>query len=326
VSSDHLADLLDNVRIKTVLSGTLMTDSRWRVRTHVCEQLKILGLARGRAVLRTNDEEPVCMRAGDVVVLNGRKWMEIEGGAGDETPHEMPPPEGAVRRLSDDPGAKDFDVLIGGHVQFDATGRALLLEALPGVGHVAASSPHGWRLRGVLNLLVGESASQEAGSSFAVLRHSQLLLLETLRTFGRTAELPPGWLRALTDPQLEPALRLMHSDVAMRWTLGHLATAANMSRTSFAQRFKAAAGVPPGAYMRRWRMLLAARALREEDVTVGALGARLGYLSESSFSNAFKREVGRSPQRYRLSTTTSEPVVTLGENPLGPSHCSWRHP
>ncbi|PRC50771.1 AraC family transcriptional regulator, partial [Mycobacterium sp. ITM-2017-0098] len=34
---------------------------------------------------------------------------------------------------------------------------------------------------------------------------------------------------------------------------------------------------------------------------VGPLAFRLGYTSESAFSNAFKREVGMSPQRYRTS-------------------------
>jgi AraC-like DNA-binding protein len=72
-----------------------------------------------------------------------------------------------------------------------------------------------------------------------------------------------------------------------------------MSRTSFAERFRDVAGVPPLAYLNRWRMLLARRALRHGDARVGALAAELGYASESAFSTAFKREVGESPLRYR---------------------------
>ncbi|WP_311932360.1 helix-turn-helix domain-containing protein [Microbispora sp. H11081] len=52
-------------------------------------------------------------------------------------------------------------------------------------------------------------------------------------------------------------------------------------------------------YLNRWRVLLAQRALRDEDVRVGSLAAELGYASESAFSTAFKREVGESPLRYR---------------------------
>jgi AraC-like DNA-binding protein len=45
--------------------------------------------------------------------------------------------------------------------------------------------------------------------------------------------------------------------------------------------------------------MLARRALRDADVSVGSLAADLGYASESAFSTAFKREVGESPLRYR---------------------------
>ena len=72
-----------------------------------------------------------------------------------------------------------------------------------------------------------------------------------------------------------------------------------MSRTSFAERFRAVAGVPPLTYLTRWRILLAQRALRTDTTSVGTLAADLGYASESAFSTAFKREVGESPLRYR---------------------------
>ena len=72
-----------------------------------------------------------------------------------------------------------------------------------------------------------------------------------------------------------------------------------MSRTTFAERFKAVAGVPPLTYLLNWRMRIAERALRDEDTPVSDLGMSLGYTSESAFSNAFKREVGMAPKRYR---------------------------
>jgi AraC-like DNA-binding protein len=85
------------------------------------------------------------------------------------------------------------------------------------------------------------------------------------------------------------------------WRLGELARASAMSRTSFAERFRTMADVPPLTYLNSWRMLLAQRALRDRDKRVGQLAVELGYTSESAFSNAFKREVGMSPMRYRVS-------------------------
>ncbi|NUP63307.1 MAG: helix-turn-helix transcriptional regulator, partial [Nonomuraea sp.] len=94
------------------------------------------------------------------------------------------------------------------------------------------------------------------------------------------------------------------------WQLEELARAAAMSRTTFAVRFKEAAGVPPLTYLLDWRMSLAARALRQESVPVATLARSVGYTSESAFSNAFKRAVGVAPRRYR------ETVKACGEGPV----------
>lgn len=148
------------------------------------------------------------------------------------------------------------------------------------------------------------------GSAFAIRQYAQLLLLELLRAYVDQAELSPGWLRLLTDEPLRPALHLMHSEPGKRWGLQELAHAAAMSRTTFAERFRTVAGVPPLTYLSRWRMLLAQRALRADDLRIGSLAFELGYASESAFSTAFKREVGESPRRYRHHNRREQPTTT----------------
>ncbi|WP_372495458.1 helix-turn-helix domain-containing protein [Saccharopolyspora soli] len=59
-------------------------------------------------------------------------------------------------------------------------------------------------------------------------------------------------------------------------------------------------------------MLLAQRALRDGDVGVGSLAVELGYSSESAFSNAFKREVGESPLRYRYRVREEQRSFRVG--------------
>jgi AraC-like DNA-binding protein len=72
-----------------------------------------------------------------------------------------------------------------------------------------------------------------------------------------------------------------------------------MSRTTFAEHFKQAAGIAPLAYLTQWRMRLAQRAMREANPSLSELSQQLGYSSESAFSNAFKRVTGSSPRSYR---------------------------
>jgi AraC-like DNA-binding protein len=310
VPSDHLSDVLDLMDVRATLSGALAVNGRWTTRAATCNPLKIIGVLRGRVTLRTNDTPPVDLEDGDVAVLNGRSWIELYSREGEGPIREITPPQGYARHLT--PDDSQVDIVVGGHVDFDETGRAVLAQTLPALGHLRGALPQANTMRHGLRLLLEESTSGDAGSAFALRRHSQLLLLEALRTWTPAAELPPGWLRVLSDDQLRPALAAIHSDPSGRWTLDDLARSAHMSRTSFAERFRSTAGIPPHAYLTRWRMMLAQRALRQSDAPVGSLAARLGYRSESAFSNAFKREVGQSPQSYRVRT---DQLARQGEQP-----------
>ncbi|ATB46191.1 helix-turn-helix domain-containing protein [Corallococcus macrosporus] len=84
-----------------------------------------------------------------------------------------------------------------------------------------------------------------------------------------------------------------------------LASAAGMSRSAFAARFKQLVGRPPLDYAIGWRMDLARDALRTTERTVGELAFAFGYESESAFSTAFRRVVGMSPRAYRQRARTS---------------------
>src|SRR5262249_48254688 len=154
--------------------------------------------------------------------------------------------------------------------------------------------------RWLLDQLVQERAVELPGSQLASAQLAQLLFIQILRAHLETSDpMPAGWLRALGDQRIAPALRLMHGDPGRAWHLDELAKACAMSRTTFAFHFRTVAGVAPLTYLTEWRMRLAERALREEATPVAAVGQSLGYTSESAFSNAFKRVTGNSPRAYR---------------------------
>jgi len=176
-----------------------------------------------------------------------------------------------------------------------------LLDVLPPWIHIRASSPHAATFRWLLEQLVREQKGNLPGTRLASGQLAQLLFIQILRAHLENAEgVPPGWLRALGDPHIAPALRLMHAEPGRAWGLDELAKACAMSRTTFAGHFKVIAAVPPLTYLTEWRMRLAERALRENDTSIGVLAQSLGYGSESAFSNAFKRCVGVSPRNFRL--------------------------
>ena len=268
--------MLDLIEVRSIVSGSSAVDASPQ-RRDLVDDIVLIAVVDGGAVLRVEGvAEPIRLDAGDVAILNGRSWLTLEGGRG--------------------------DVVIDGRVELGTSGRELLLEALPPVVHIDASSPVGPRVRGLVDRLSREMSAGRIGGDFAVRQYGQLLLLEILRALMEGGQLRVGWLNVMADERLRPALTLMHEQPATTWSLDELARAATMSRTAFAERFRQVAGEPPLSYLTGWRMLLAQHELRSGDVRIGPLGLRLGYSSESSFSNAFKRRVGESPSSYRART------------------------
>jgi AraC-like DNA-binding protein len=301
--SDVLSDVFDLVEVQGLMTGGFAVRGPWISRGAISRPLKLVALVAGSAQLEVDGpggpDGPIDLAPGDVVLLNHRNRLVLRGGRGDGVPAELIPAAGfdsvdlAKADLATD------DVLVGGWIQVSAAGLALLSSALPGLVHVHAETSAAARLRGIVNRLFDEASNGRLGSRFAVRQNGQLLLLEMLRAYLEQEEPPTGWLRLLADEPLGPALRLIHEQPGERWGLVELARASGMSRTNFAERFRAVAGMPPLAYLSRWRMLLAQRALRDPDVRIGVLAIELGYSSESAFGIAFKREVGDSPGRYR---------------------------
>jgi len=296
---DQLSEVFDLVEVHGLLSGGFAGRGPWVARAVFEDALKFVALVGGRARLRADGvDAPIELGPGDVALLNNRSWLELRGGSGDGPAREIVPEEYDPSTHLSAAGAGD-DVVLGGHIDLNPAGRELLLQALPPVATVRAADDPAAGLRVCLDRLFAEMSGDRIGSAFAIRQYAQLLILEVLRAYIEQTRLPSGWLRAVTDERLRPALSLMHAEPGRPWRLEELARAAAMSRTSFAERFRTVAGVPPLTYLNRWRMLLAQRALRDGGVRIGSLAADLGYASESAFSTAFKREVGESPLRYR---------------------------
>ncbi|MFC0532367.1 AraC family transcriptional regulator [Phytohabitans kaempferiae] len=305
MSVDRLSEVLDLVEVCGVASGGFAARGRWFTRGEVHIPLKLIAMVYGQAQLTTDGvDAPVLLRPGDVAVLNGRSWLELKGGTGDSPQREILPEEDfSSARLRAADGQVD-DVVVGGRIDIAPAGRALLLNALEPVTHIRAAADAA-PLHDILRRLLDEVTGRRVGSAFAIRQHGQLLLLEVLRAYVSRTDLPPGWLSVLKDAQLRPALDLIHDHPEKPWGLQDLARAAAMSRTSFAERFRKTAGTPPLTYLSQWRMLLARRSLRDSDVRISTLAFELGYASESTFSTAFKRVVGESPQRYRRRLDTA---------------------
>jgi transcriptional regulator GlxA family with amidase domain len=131
-------------------------------------------------------------------------------------------------------------------------------------------------------------------------RLPELVLMEVLRVhLSAEPAGNHGWLVALRDPVLAPALALMHANPEHSWRVGELAMRTAVSRSVLDDRFRQVLGQSPIRYLTLWRMHLAETLLGTSDLTVYDVARRIGYRSEEAFSRAFKRERGQSPAHWR---------------------------
>ncbi|MFE9097400.1 AraC family transcriptional regulator [Streptomyces sp. NPDC007264] len=312
MSVDPLSEALAVADARCVFSGGIRAGGDWAIRLRGRDRLKVNAVVRGRCLLVYEDGgAPRTVEEGDVVVSDGGRPYVLCSALGleplDSGRVTVDPGDG-MAHLGDGDG--DGFVCVSGHIDLSRDVGDLLRQALPELIHVRAAEVEAPVLSWLIGQLVEEMTAARAGATFASAQLAQLLFVQVLRVcLADAGVLPAGWLRALADERLSPALRLMHGDPSHPWQLEDLARAAAMSRTTFALRFKEAAGVPPLTYLLNWRMGLAARALRVEETPVAALARSVGYTSESAFSNAFKRTVGIAPKRYRDAARAAAAVL-----------------
>jgi AraC family transcriptional regulator, alkane utilization regulator len=176
-----------------------------------------------------------------------------------------------------------------------------LFEALPRVLRIPIGDGEASTLlRELLRVGVRESAASRPGAQSTLAKLAELMFVEALRRYVEM--LPPegkGWLAALRDVQIGRALALLHEAPERAWTVDKLAHEVALSRSLLASRFASLVGESPMQYLTRWRLALAARALRSSNDAISRVAERSGYATEAAFSRAFKREFGLPPSNWR---------------------------
>ena len=194
--------------------------------------------------------------------------------------------------------------IICGHFELDRAGEHPLLSALPPV--VILRSGEGtdpeW-VATATRLAVLESGSGRPGSAAVVDRLAEALMIQLIRAHAERHDLGTGFLAALADRMLAPALAALHDEPAAPWSVESLARKIGASRSSFAARFKTVLGTSPMQYLMQWRMHGARDLLRSQDLSIAQVALRVGYQSEFAFAKAYKRTFGEPPGATRRSAS-----------------------
>jgi AraC-like DNA-binding protein len=201
--------------------------------------------------------------------------------------------------------ASAFSAVIAGRFGFDESHAIPLRDLFPPLILLRGTEADMPPLQKTVELLVSEVDASTQGSEAAVQHLSNLLLIQALRSHIQSSPTEStGWLRALSDSHIGAALNSMHQRIGHPWTVASLASEAGMSRSAFAQRFKALMNESPLEYLTRWRMYRGSGLLRESDRKLADVAQAVGYDSDGAFHKAFKRVLGIAPGEYRRSSGT----------------------
>ncbi|WP_175407699.1 AraC family transcriptional regulator [Streptomyces sp. TRM64462] len=307
---DALAGLLDGPRARGAFLLRMVMAPPWSVRVDDRAPLCVMCVSRGEAwIARDGGGAPVRLRPGDLAIARGPAPYTVADASG-TAPRALIGPGGTCHTLYGEPleetmrlGVRTWgnapdgrDSVLVGTYRMESEVSRRLLDALPPLLHLPADA---WTCP-LTPVLEEEISRDEPGQSVVLDRVLDLLLIAAVRTwFARPEAAAPAWYRAMGDPVVGTALRLLQDEPAHPWTVASLAAKAGVSRAALARRFTELVGEPPMTYLTGWRLTLAADLLRETDQTVERIARQVGYGGAFAFSAAFKRVRGVSPQEYR---------------------------
>lgn len=309
---DPLSDVFSLLKAQCVTSARMEVRGPRAMRFAGRRHIKFAGILEGAFWLWTEDgNPPLHLNTGDFYLLTrGQTYctgsdptlVPVDGRA---VLAKYRDADGVVRY-----GQQGDKVsAAGGRFVFDAGAEDLLLKLLPPLVHVPAASAGAASLRALLELLRLETEAVRPGAAVVATNLANMVVMQSLRLHMASGIQLPGWLGALADAKIGEALRLLHADIARRWTVDELASSVAMSRTSFAERFKTLTGIPPLRYLIEWRMAVASAALKSNRRSISEVAESVGYGSAAAFSSGFFKVTGRRPGQYRVESAVVDEAL-----------------
>lgn len=298
---DPLADILSGIPIRTALFTRLDASAPWGIHSSGDLAIKFVLLVRGSAILTTAEHpEPIALGSGDVfIMMNDQSYRLFDHQDSLQVDCVDVEKLRQGHRIAMG-GGGNVTSFISGFFDLDSIEAAPLLGALPPLLHLKLDKDRSLAFQSVLELLAWETESPGLGSDAVIRRLFELLFIHAIRHYSSMPGGPKrGWLAALRDRHLARAVAAIHGDPSRDWTVDALAVEAGMSRSGFALRFKTVVQQTPLEYLTQWRMVCAARMLRDSDLALADVSRQVGYESVAAFTRVFRRELATTPGAFR---------------------------
>lgn len=305
LDNDPLEEIFQSIKLAGQVYSFCELTAPWGILCNGCAGHALFYIVtRGTALLKVEGwHENITLSGGDVVLLPQARSHTLQ----DVDTSTLTPIETLVD--FENPGPLVFGgggmktTMVAGCFTYVFSDKHPFINSLPPVMHITSDDMAGepW-LASTFKFIAHEANQPKQGSRLVISRLTDLLFIQMMRAhMANVRECPAtnGWFKAMSDPQINKAIVLMHSNPDAPWTVASLATAVGMSRSGFAQKFGHYTDSTPLDYLTFWRMQKAKEMLSTSGIGLAEIARKVGYQSEAAFSKAFRRLAGMPPGQYR---------------------------
>ena len=304
---DALSQIFDDIHLNRAEYFYYQPHGDWTFHAKTQQQCVIYIFLQGASYIYVDDQHQMQMQTGDIAILPAGHAHCIAS----HPLHQIHTNTAEISGLflghqhkilhQGEPQADSEHLILCIRCFMDQAMAKPLLQALPQlmrVYNVRGKGVPRWLEIG-LNFFLLETRQIRAGRDTLIDRLVGILFIEGVRAYIEALDDPNNWLSAINHPELSNALSAIHGQPEHAWTVAELAQVCCMSRSKFAESFSAIMQQSPLAYLAQHRLRLASRYLRESALHIHQIAERVGYSSETAFSQAFKRQFQCTPSQYR---------------------------
>ena len=304
---DALSQIFEDIHLKKTEYLYIKTAGDWAFSSEEQPAFMAHIVLHGNAFLQIKEDVSLQLNTGDLVLIAAGSEHTLRSQAQQTLTEQVsitPLFEG-LREDAIELGQENANhhraLILSIRCHMDMLMARPLIHALPTYLHVQnilhAQEPE-W-LRIGLYFVAAETQRIQPGRHKIMDHIISILFIECVRDYIAQLTDQNNWLAALNHAELSHALMAIHGRPEHAWTVETLADTCCMSRSKFASVFHQMIGETPLAYLQQHRLRLASQYLRQGQLPIQQIAYRVGYSSETAFSQVFKRYYQVSPKQYR---------------------------